>query len=116
MKITKFRVKNYKSITDSGDCFLTDNVTILAGKNESGKTSLLEALEDFDADKTIRADAKPIKNLEALPEISITFEISVDILKEIFNENRYQKNTHQKDKGGNHKTISRFVFNFKCIT
>ena len=86
MKIIKFRVKNYRSITDIGDCFLTDNITILAGKNESGKTSLLEALEDFDTDKTIREDAKPIKNPEDLPEISITFEINDNILKEVFNE------------------------------
>lgn len=91
MKIIKFRVKNYRSITDSGDCFLTDNITILAGKNESGKTSLLEALEDFDTDKTIRDDAKPINNPEALPEISITFEIRDSIVKEVFNEIGVQK-------------------------
>lgn len=86
MKIIKFRVKNYRSIIDSGDCFLTDNITILAGKNESGKTSLLEALEDFDTDKTIRDDAKPINDPEALPEISITFKISDSIVKEVFND------------------------------
>lgn len=86
MKIIKFRVKNYRSIIDSGDCFLTDNITILAGKNESGKTSLLEALEDFDADKSIRDDAKPINDPEALPEISITFKISDSIVKEVFND------------------------------
>ena len=73
MKLKKFRIKNFKSINDSGDCYLTDTITILAGKNESGKTSILEALEDFDTDKKIRESAKPIKSPDAIPEISITF-------------------------------------------
>lgn len=86
MKLVKFRVKNYKSIIDSGDCYLTENITILAGKNESGKTSILQALEDFDTDKKIRDDAKPIKNEEATPQVSVTFELSKAEVKEIFNE------------------------------
>lgn len=86
MKIKKFRIKNYKSITDSGDCYLTDTITILAGKNESGKTSILEALEDFDTDKTIRETAKPIKSSDINPEISITFVIEKDTIKEVFEE------------------------------
>jgi len=86
MKLKKFRIKNYKSIIDSGDCYLTDTVTILAGKNESGKTSILEALEDFDTEAEIRVEAKPIKQKDAVPEISITFEADKDSLKEIFGE------------------------------
>ena len=84
MKIKKFRIKNYKSIIDSGDCYLTNDVTILAGKNESGKTSILEALEDFNINSKIRTNAKPIKNESAIPEISITFEIAKSNLETIF--------------------------------
>ena len=86
MKLIKIRIKNYKSIIDSGDCFLTDNITILAGKNESGKTAILEALEDFDIDKNIREQAKPIKNENAIPQISITFEFTKSELKDMFEE------------------------------
>ena len=86
MKLKKFRIKNFKSIIDSGDCYLTDTITILAGKNESGKTSILEALEDFDTDAEIRASAKPIKSPEAVPEISITFTVEKDTLKEVLTE------------------------------
>lgn len=86
MKLKKFRIKNYKSIVDSGDCYLTDTITILAGKNESGKTSILEALEDFDTDEKIRETAKPIKSPEAVPEISITFTIEKETLKSILEE------------------------------
>lgn len=74
MKLTKFRIKNYKSIVDSGDCYFSEKLTILAGKNESGKTSILEALEDFHQDKKIRDEAKPIEG-EGVPEVSITFAL-----------------------------------------
>ena len=83
MKIKKFRIKNYKSIIDSGDCYLTNDVTILAGKNESGKTSILEALRDFDTESEMNEDVKPIKDENAVPEISITFQIRKSVLQEI---------------------------------
>jgi len=86
MKLKKFRIKNYKSIIDSGDCYLTDTITIFAGKNESGKTSILEALEDFDTDGKIRESAKPIKSPDAVTEISITFIVEKETLKEILEE------------------------------
>lgn len=44
MKITKARVTNYKSILDSG-WVAFDDVTCMVGKNESGKTAFLEAIE-----------------------------------------------------------------------
>jgi predicted ATP-dependent endonuclease of OLD family len=48
MIIRAFHIKNYRSIVDSGTCFLShDNITALIGQNESGKTSVLEALRSF---------------------------------------------------------------------
>jgi hypothetical protein len=43
LKLSNARVKNFKSIEDSDD-FSIGNLTCLAGKNESGKTALLQAL------------------------------------------------------------------------
>jgi predicted ATP-dependent endonuclease of OLD family len=71
MKIEKFRIRNYKSIQDSGDCYLDDKITILAGKNEAGKTVILEALEDFDVDKQIREEAIPLWDERRRPRISV---------------------------------------------
>lgn len=85
MELIKFRIKNYKSIVDSGDCYFSDKLTILAGKNESGKTSILEALEDFDENKKIRDDAKPI-NGDGIPEILVTFKLGKDEIDEVFIE------------------------------
>lgn len=84
MKIKKFRIWNYKSIVDSGDCWPSTTVTIFAGKNESGKTSILEALEDFGRGKTIRENAKPIQGENGKsPKISVTFEVLRDVVLEI---------------------------------
>lgn len=84
MKPLKFRIQNYKSIVDSGECYFSDRLTILAGKNESGKSSVLEALEDFHQDKTIREEAKRIEDPNLLPEISVTFEIDNSEINEVF--------------------------------
>src|SRR5260370_41275551 len=46
MKLTRFRIQNYKGILDS-DWVNVCPLTALAGKNEVGKTSLLQALHKF---------------------------------------------------------------------
>lgn len=81
IKLNKFRIKNYKSIIDSGDCYLANGITVLAGKNESGKSSILEALEDFDTEKEVRKDAVRIQN-DGEPEIILTFSIDYETLKD----------------------------------
>lgn len=78
MKLSKFRVKNYKSIIDSGDCYPTHGVTILAGKNEAGKSSLLEALEDFNSGTQIRSSAVPIGDPDLKPRIEVEFQVGMD--------------------------------------
>ena len=45
MNVHSFRITNFRSIIDTGwKKFSPDNVTVLIGQNESGKTSILEAL------------------------------------------------------------------------
>lgn len=71
MKISAFQIKNYRSIVDSGKCYLSpDYITALIGQNESGKTSVLEALISFYeghiSDDVLRSDL-------TFPEISCTF-------------------------------------------
>ena len=43
MKIKSFRVQNYRSIDDSGWIEVED-IACIVGKNEAGKTSLLEII------------------------------------------------------------------------
>lgn len=86
MEIESFRIKNYRSIKDSGECRLSsDNITILAGKNESGKTSILEALEDFSNNKEIRENSVPF-GTKKIPEIIINFILTEKELKKIIHK------------------------------
>lgn len=75
MKLLKFRIRDYKSIVDSHDCYPAERVTIFAGKNEAGKSSLLEALEDFNLETQIRDRAIPIGKPDAKPSIEVVFQI-----------------------------------------
>jgi len=73
MKISAFQIKNYRSIVDSRKCFLSpDYITALIGQNESGKTSVLEALKSFYegsiTDDVLRSDL-------SFPEITCTFTL-----------------------------------------
>lgn len=82
-KIIKFRIKDYKSIIDSGTFYLDEKLTVLAGKNESGKTSILEAIEDFDTEKEIRLESKSIINEKSSPELEATIKFTKDELRKI---------------------------------
>lgn len=46
MKLTEFKIENYRSVLDSG-WIKIDDIAAIVGKNESGKTSLLKALWKF---------------------------------------------------------------------
>jgi len=81
MILKSFRIKNYRSILDTGWNNLSpDNVTALIGQNESGKTSVLEALKSFFdgkiTDDILRSDL-------SIPEISCIFhaEASGELLQ-----------------------------------
>lgn len=46
MKLKQYLVRNFKCVLDSGDIDVGDRITCFVGKNESGKTALLEALRN----------------------------------------------------------------------
>jgi ABC-type ATPase involved in cell division len=73
MKLSAFRIRNFRSIVDSGWQNLSpDNITCLIGQNESGKTSVLEGLKVFYtgviSEDVLRSDL-------SMPEISCRFSI-----------------------------------------
>ena len=77
MKLKSFQIKNYKSIVDTGEVSLSghDNITVLAGQNESGKSSILEALNAFETG-VFDADSKPFTTKGALTQnISCAYEV-----------------------------------------
>lgn len=58
MRLESFRVQNYRSINDSGEIAVSQ-ITALLGRNESGKSNLLRALQSLN----------PIEGFEALSPI-----------------------------------------------
>ena len=86
MKLIKFRITEYKSIKDSGYCWLASDVTTLAGKNESGKSGILEALRDFDINiEKISDEAMPLDQ-SGEPTIELVFEVDKETLNSIAQE------------------------------
>ena len=45
MRLSSFRIKKYRSIEDSGEIKVDENITTFVGINESGKTNVLRALK-----------------------------------------------------------------------
>ncbi len=82
-KLIKFRIQHYKSIEDSGWCWLASDLTILAGKNESGKTAILEALRDFYYEvKEIPGEARPLSG-NGKTIIEMCFKIEEKFFNEV---------------------------------
>jgi len=86
MRLRAFRIRNYRSIIDTGWCFLAfDNITSLIGQNESGKTSVLEALKSFSerriSDDVLRSDL-------SYPIIECTFELENETFQSILSKDR----------------------------
>ena len=57
VQLRQFRVTNFRNVIDSGPISVDDSVTCLVGKNESGKTALLEALRRVNPVYTATFDA-----------------------------------------------------------
>lgn len=60
MQLQKFRVTNFRSVRDSGEIDVAQ-ITSILGRNESGKTTLLRALESLNPASGFKA-LDPVKN------------------------------------------------------
>lgn len=80
MRPVAFRIKEFKSIVDTGVCHLSsDGITVLAGENESGKTAILSALRDFNLEsgrKPLTDDFIPDDDFNKCPAVSVCFEMN----------------------------------------
>ena len=85
MKLKAFRIQNFRSIKDTGWQELSsDNITAIVGQNESGKTSILEALEAFDSNHITGDD---IRNDNSSPIVTCTFCFEDENIKNFLDEN-----------------------------
>ena len=74
MQLVGFRIQNFRSIVDTGwHQMAHDNITSLIGQNESGKTSILEALKAFHDGNLIE---DMLRSDLSLPEVTCRFNFS----------------------------------------
>ncbi len=89
MKLQAFRIKNFRSIKDTGwQNFSPDNITGLIGQNEAGKTAILEAFYSF---RTAEISEDVLRSDGTMPEVSCSFQVSWDEIKELFKEKTLPK-------------------------
>jgi predicted ATP-dependent endonuclease of OLD family len=99
MKLKKVEIHHYKSFENRQEFEIEDDVTILVGMNESGKTAALEVLaktnyfqvdDKFKFNLTLDYPRKEKKSIDKSGDnpkaITCTYEISDDLLKEIEND------------------------------
>lgn len=75
--IEKVNIKNYRSIKNSGDVNFNSSIFVLAGQNESGKSSILEALAAYENDEFNRdsLNFEEEHNGNYIQEISCTYTV-----------------------------------------
>lgn len=92
MRLKSFRVKNFKSIVDTGECHLSeeDNVLVLAGQNEAGKSAVIEALDFFGNGASDDFERLHRRRNES-PEVRCKFLLEMDDIENIFIETKNTK-------------------------
>ena len=86
MQLVSFRIQNFRSIVDTGYHALAhDNITSLIGQNESGKTSILEALKAFHDGRLIE---DMLRSDLSLPVVSCKFSFAFADIENYINKRR----------------------------
>lgn len=94
MKLTAFRINNFRSIKDTGWHDLAyDNITCLIGQNESGKTSILEGLKAFHDGKIIE---DMLRSDLSQPMVTCRFRFSISKLRSILDLSRIHPDVVKK--------------------
>ncbi|MEK4940632.1 endonuclease [Bacillus pseudomycoides] len=96
MKVEWVRIKNFRSIKDTGKLYIDSNLTVLAGQNESGKSNILRALEAFSSNKFSSKNYPEgiDKNINS-PTVEVCFKVNLSTLKPYLRK----KNDYYKAKG-----------------
>ena len=108
MKLTRYNVKNFKSVKDSGWISCSE-VTTLVGVNEAGKSNLLLALWklnpatggkiDVIHDAPVSQLTEIRKNLASTPFITAYFDLDPNDMKAISTELGYEMSDIESIKG-----------------
>ncbi len=105
MKLLSFNIQNYRSIIFSGWCNLAhDNITSLIGQNESGKTSVLEALNSF---YTGSINEDVLRSDLSIPVVSCKFDLGKKCITDLLEAKRIPDEVLKILKNKNDFTLTR---------
>lgn len=79
MTIEYVRIRNFRSIIDTKNLYLDNKLTVLAGKNESGKSNILRALECFSKNSFGEEDLPEIFHYDSSEAELNTSEVTVSL-------------------------------------
>jgi len=86
MQLVAFKIQNFRSIVDTGwHALAHDNITSLIGQNESGKTSILEALKAFHDGRLIE---DMLRSNLSLPVVTCKFKFHYADIENRINKRR----------------------------
>ena len=87
MKITKISVENFR-LLDSISINIENDITLIIGKNNSGKTSLFEVINlFFDNKNKIYFSDFYLENKNLIIEIKSSYTFNVDLKKNLAKQN-----------------------------
>ena len=82
MRLNGFSIENFRSIQKSGWCGISsEDVAVLVGQNEAGKSSILEALMAF---QTHKLDQNDLRSDDSSPKVACEYLVTADELKKWF--------------------------------
>jgi len=98
MRLLSFQVKNYRSIIDSSIIKLSefDNVSVLAGQNESGKSSVLKALYDFERNQFDGGSLPFSTGERPKQEVFCTYKTDDNFIENLISELKEEYNVEEK--------------------
>ncbi len=111
MKLIGFKIRNIKSIKDTGWCHLSknDNITVFAGQNEAGKSALLEGLNFFRNGSTAEFERLSKRTDSTHPYVECEFQLEeedrqgnpdiINILGKLTNVRMYRGDVTKDDYG-----------------
>ena len=100
MRLEKVKIKNIKSIKDSGVIYFNGKnpITILAGQNESGKTSFLKALKYFEEGSYDLFEEDDMR-MDEIPRVECTFMLSAQELDNLMSVTNKELSDYIKSNG-----------------
>lgn len=74
MRLNAFRIKNFRSIVDTGFQDLSpDGISLIVGQNESGKSSVLDGINAFETGEIYEDD---VRSNGSMPEVTCIFKFT----------------------------------------